>query len=209
MPASSGPANNVAVENEPEQVWGDCAAAILMRMPQARNASIRVISRCTTNFSPDPNKYPRAFTLHDGGNGEPYVSCPWTGHLRDMLNLAHEFGHALQIVASEQREMPPVTRETCAILAEICYLSFLRDQAHPLHEPLHALVRLDMGPTFARSSNALLSALSDTHLKYEYHWNYPLARSIALLSAAHLDDVALWELYSGEITLPKLISKFE
>ena len=120
-PASTVAANTVTdlpPELSPLVVWNASADAMLGRMPSLRDVIIKVRSETITEFAPNTTKYPRPFTLHDRGDGKCHVSCPWTGRAQDALNVAHEFGHALQIGASNDRFVPPVLREVAAMISE-------------------------------------------------------------------------------------------
>lgn len=42
-----------------------------------------------TLFQSDPQKYPRAFTVNDGGQGVPLVMCNYQGRVADVMSLAY------------------------------------------------------------------------------------------------------------------------
>jgi hypothetical protein len=187
----------------PEEVWQACGAAALDRMPEAAAAVGVVLSDVRVDFAPDPARYPRAFTLHDDGRGLPYASIPWDGRLSDVLAVAHEFGHALQIVASAGRAMPPVTREVCAYLSE----GWLAGAgARGLPGGLTGLHRQRLAARLAREAPVLRAALEDPGAGYAYRWNYPLAQGLALRCAVRHGDMVAWPVFAGRQPLPELIA---
>ncbi|MGZ2259396.1 hypothetical protein [Roseobacter sp. A03A-229] len=96
----------------------------------------------------------------------------------DLLALAHEFGHAVQIVASWSAgtgQMPPVARECCAFLAEQALLRHCAACFPVLTYAHHA----DDMIYFGANRDALEDAMTNWQTGYRYEWNYPLARHVA------------------------------
>ncbi|MDA5094337.1 hypothetical protein O2N63_09575 [Aliiroseovarius sp. KMU-50] len=198
--------HNKPVNLNPVDVWNTCGEAVIASMPESAAKVHHVLENATVEFSPDTARYPRAFTLHDNGRGLPYASCPWTGRGSDILMLAHEFGHALQIVACEGRDMPPVTREICAHLSEDWMLQHMQKQNRALIENLEKWAVYSAAKTLARDRKTLLAALDHPQATYNYQWNYPLARCLAWSLIKHQDPLDFWKLFRGKTNLSSLTS---
>lgn len=172
--------------------WDLVAEAVAMLVPETASF---VRQQAVVCFDPPQG---RAFTLHDAGAGVPLVACPWSGRARDLLTLAHEFGHAAQIMASPPgAAMPPVLRETCAFLAEAALLEHaagrgLLTGVAPL---LQQVWQADTQRLLGRQARPLRQALTRPEAAYDYGWNYPIARALAL---------RLWQ--SAPITIPALFA---
>lgn len=123
----------------------------------------------------------------DTGRGLPLaMSLRWGGGAADLLCLAHEAGHALQIVLSDHVFMPPVAREACAFLAELCVIAYAQRQAPALGSRLLDVWEAESATYLGSDLAALREALEDTGRGYRYRFNYPVAR----LSALHLFERA-------------------
>ena len=205
--ARAGPPSDLVPSGlVPDAVWRDVAAALAARLPVAGPQIARTRAGCRTNFAPDIMRFPRAFTLQDAAL-PPYVSCPCTGGIGDLLVIAHEFGHALQLIASAGRPVPPVARETCACLCEHWYLAHLQAARPMLHAPLAALWRAKSGRAMGPGIARLHLALADPAARYSYQWNYPMARILAHHFAQTADRAAIWRLFTAEISLRDLIQQ--
>lgn len=162
-----------------EEARNLCLRALADAFPDNPTALERLETETAINFSPDLKRFPRAFTLHNDGQGRPYISCPWRGQPNDFLTLAHELGHALQLVLSDGRDMPPVTRETCAYLSEAWLVEYLLTISHDTAAPLHALWQRRRHQVLTQGSVALRASLATPTAPYDYNWNYPLAHRFA------------------------------
>jgi hypothetical protein len=170
------------------------AAVVLARI----RAEVRV------NLSPDPKRFPRAFTLHDDGRGLPFISCPLKGRLSDLLSMAHELGHACQILASGRPDLTPLLRETAAYLAEVQVCAAVAEAEPDRGAVLSALHRARTARIMDREGRALFRALADPAATYAYGWNYPIARDLAARAARHLRPEAQWRIFTGEAKLTEL-----
>lgn len=180
--------------------WSGVIAALGKALPAAAGVLARIAADVRIDLAPDPRRFPRAFTLHDDGRGLPFISCPVKGRASDLLILAHELGHACQIVASGGSDLPPVLRETAAYLAEDLVLRTSGRAAVLTPIQLARTERI-----LARDGTVLLRALEDPGASYSYGWNYPIARLLAARAARHLSADAQWRVYTGAASLPELI----
>lgn len=159
----------------------DILARLMRAAPALAPALDQVQTRARFDLAPDRARFPRAFTLHDDGSGRPFVSCPCDGRAGDLLRLAHEIGHACQILANPGADLPPVLRETAAYLAEGLLVAGALAEGDPLAPALAARARADSHAIAARDGARLRAALADAAADppYSYRWNYPLARRLA------------------------------
>lgn len=160
------------------QAWGLCAGALRAAVPELGTQIGEVEMRAPKCLAPRAGKHPRPFTYDLGGGALPLVSLHYQDRPVDLLAMAHEVGHALQIVASQGRsdgQMPPVARECCAFLAELAILQHLPTRFAAL-APAH---QADDAIYFGDNARALAEAMTDPRQPYRYAWNYPLARHIA------------------------------
>ncbi len=169
----------------------------------------QVHSSTQTLFDPDPEKFPRAFTLNDGGAGVPLVVCNYRGGIADILTLAHEFGHAVQLVASGANFVAPAPREICAFLSELALLEHLRTQNPALHVKAKGVWQGAVGNTWRNDRIDLLAALDAPDpqgCSYDYQWNYPVARLLAIRAFTSLPPQALWPLFEGKMDAADLVN---
>lgn len=156
------------------------------------------------NTNPDLKKFPDPFTLHDGGNGFPYVSCRYDGGIGSLISLAHEAGHAIQITASGGNLVPPVMRETAAFLSEAVCEALIEAERPDLSKAV-ARHRTALDARYlGRFAKRLRDSLPLEHAAYAYVWNYPLARLLAQCAPGHLTDSELNALFSGQMKVRDL-----
>lgn len=156
-----------------------------------------------TLFAPDPEKYPRAFTVNDGGQGMPLVVCNYQGRVADVMTLAHEFGHAVQIIASDGQFMPPALREVCAFLSERAMLEYLQAHHPELYGAGRQVWQAATVKNWRKERADLLRALDDLSTPYSYQWNYPLSRSV-VSGIGEMDAAQFWPLFEGGLEPPVL-----
>lgn len=183
------------------EVWSMVAQAFGAGFGDNSALADRVMARTITEFAPDRTRFPRAFTLHDAGEGRPFVSCPFRSRLGDMLTLAHEFGHAAQILASEGRPLPPILRETCAFVSESWLLDHLKRHDPPLWSALQPVWQGQIAGYLGPDANVLRAALADPSSRYDYIWNYPLACGLA----RGMPKEQAAALFAASLTMPDLI----
>ena len=185
---------------DPVALWRRVADLLAPGFPAADGLIQRTWAVTRTDFSGTAKGSARAFTLHDDGTGHPFVACRLKGKLSDLLTLAHEFGHAAQIVASAGDAMPPALREVCACLSERLVLRGFAIEEPELAEVAQRLV--------ARGGRRrlLLQALDQPQAVYSYDWNYPLAHVVAEAVADRLNPAQLARLFAGQTRLADLMA---
>jgi len=183
-----------------DQAWQQAADAMCRRFPRSLAIVETVILNVKTDFSPNPATGSRAFTLNDGGNGFPLVSCNFRNSASDCLIIAHEFGHAVQIVASKGQFLTPVMREFCAFIGELALLSYLQNCDQALHHKLLPVWQSDSSKLFDQNLQSLKAALNDLNTPYDYQWNYPISRVLSLESETQLSSEKIWEQFGAKST---------
>lgn len=185
-------------------LWSLVAAALSAQLPEMAEDIVRAEAQTIVNFAPDPARHPRPFALYLAEKGKVYASLPLSGSAKDVILVAHEFGHALQLHLVADKGVPPILRETCAFLSEEMLLEALPDLA-PLYTAavgarLAAFRARNLGPMRAD----LLKALHNPSAIYQYDWNYPPARGLALGLLRQRDAGTAVALYRGKLTLGNL-----
>lgn len=117
----------------------------------------------------------------DLGRGRPpVITMEWTGSADDLICLAHEVAHALQIMMSNHELMPPVVREACAFLGELALIAYCHEHAPSLKDALSDVWHAENERYLGSDLDALAEALNDPGTPYQYRLNYPLARLAAI-----------------------------
>ena len=181
---------------DPGDTWRQVADFLTPFFPAGDGLAQRTWTLTRTDFSGTDRVSARAFTLHDDGTGRPVVVFWPKGRLSDLTTLAHEFGHAAQIVASGGAAMPPALREVCACLAEHLVLKGL---AVKDPETVRRARRWRAGRGL-RQRQELWEALDSPDATYCYDWNYPLARAV-VAGMADLPPADLARLFAGRMAL--------
>lgn len=192
-----------ALPTPPDAVWASIAAQLTEAMPAGADAIARTHGLTRLHRQSATAVGPRALTLHDDGTGRPVVSVRLTGRLSDHLVLAHEFGHACQIVASGTG-LPPALREVCANLAEHLVLATIFRSDPPQATMLAALFAARGWRQREKARQGLLVALSQPATLYDHSWNYPIARQIAA-DLARRPDHQIWPVFLGQRRLAALL----
>ena len=186
------------------QAWGLSTRALARRCPSVSCAAERTHIQARTNFAPDEARFPRAFTLHDDGSGDPYVSCPYHGTVGDLMAVAHEFGHAVQISASRAVQLPPVLREVCAFFSELALLAALQADDPQCFALALRVWQADTHKQFTGDLARLETALLDETTPYSYQWNYPVARILAIEANQALGPEEIGLLFGGRLNTPNV-----
>lgn len=117
----------------------------------------------------------------DFGSGQaPVITMEWTGSADDLMCLAHEVAHALQIMMSGHELMPPVAREVCAFLGELALIAHCREHVPSLIDALSDVWHAENECYLGSDLDALSEALKDPETPYQYRLNYALARLAAV-----------------------------
>ncbi|WP_323765114.1 hypothetical protein [Marinovum sp.] len=207
MPAPVAPAGAAAAGLDGPALWALVASALAEALPELAPEIARTAAETVVNFAPDRARHPRPFALYIEKKAMVYVSCPLSGGARDMVIAAHEFGHALQLHCIAGAPVAPVLRETCAFLAEELLPQALTgtapEQAGAAAEVLVRSRRRNLGPM----RRDLLASLAEGAALYDYGWNYPPARILALFMQRDAPASLRRAVFHGRVTVSELIAE--
>lgn len=196
----------------PDEAWAFCAEAMRAAFPGLEAEANKVETNVPKCLQPKSIKHPVPFTYDLGFQRMPFISLHYQDRAADLLAMAHEFGHAMQIVASWQSgegQMPPIGRDSCAFMAELALLNAQNEKV----EALLACHQADDVAYFGENKATLENAVLDDQSPYQYNWNYPLARQLAtqLVNADEADQaVAIFRAgRGGGRLLARLLSNVE
>src|SRR5262249_29849942 len=122
----------------------------------------------------------RALTINNGPSSYPTVIYRWLGEPSDLMVVAHEFAHALQILTSKEKFVTPIMREVCAFTGEIALLLSMSGTNSLEYQNLSYVWRKDNEKYLELDGKTLRSALYKMNSVYSYSWNYPIARVMAI-----------------------------
>lgn len=161
-----------------DEAWALCAESMRVAFPDLKSGIDQIEVEAPKCLQPKSTKHPKPFTYDLGFLNLPFVSLHYKDRPADLLAMAHEFGHALQIVAaweSGEGQMPPVARETCAFLGEWAVIHHSQVQ-FPLLTSTHHRDDINY---LGNKAQELKTAIQDGRAPYSYGWNYPIARLTA------------------------------
>ena len=120
-------------------------------------------------------------TIDHGVGQPPEIRMSWQGSISDLMCLAHEVAHAVQLQLSAGSFMPPVARETCAFLGELALIDWAKQNQTDLAARLLQVWREENQRYFGDDCALLRTALAEPESAYSYRMNYPLARAAAVV----------------------------
>ena len=163
----------------PDAAWRAVVDAMCAFFPSQQGVieeTFRGISKIISN---NDDRGGRALTLDHGDLSYPTIIYKYAGSVSDALVIAHEFGHALQIVLSEKKFVSPIVREVCAFASEAILLKRLQETDRARHERFAQVWRSYSRKYLLSDGHILKVALNDPDASYKYGWNYPIARYLA------------------------------
>ena len=202
---ASGDGSNYSVDVE--AAWLTTVEAMRDFLPGRRSVIDDTFDNTEKILVDRADKPRKALTLDNGPGTYPTILYSYRGEPRDHLVIAHEFGHALQIRASHGKFLPPVVREICAFLGEGALLSYILAKDPRLHDHLLRAWRKANRRHFGAQKDRLRTALSQSDAPYDYSWNYPVARYLAIqISERRSVDLA-WGVFEGQRSLSELLGE--
>ncbi len=191
---------------DPNAAWQRALAAMLDYFPGRADSISRAYIATHKVRAAGDIRAPRAMTVADGGDGFPTVYFSFDGGANSQMAIAHEFAHALQVIASGGIFTPPVTREICAFVGEAALLQYLETFNHPEYMAVVLVWRRDEYVYCRHYAAALKLALRKPAAKYSYEWNYPIARLLAREAKKNLSPDEVWRLFDGKEDLDGLMT---
>ncbi|MCR6501396.1 hypothetical protein MUO32_20380 [Shinella sp. CPCC 101442] len=191
---------------DPNGAWQRALAAMLDYFPERADSISRAYTGTHKVRAAGDIRAPRAMTVADGGDGFPTVYFSFDGGAASQMAIAHEFAHALQFIASGGIFTPPVTREICAFVGEAALLQYLETFSHSEYTAAVLVWRRDEYVYCHHYAAALKLALHEPMAKYNYEWNYPIARLLAREAKKNLSPDEVWWLFEGKEDLDGLMT---
>lgn len=194
---------------DPEATWALAISALRNFLPQQRQFVDDTFQGSEMIAIVGKRKSRRALTIDHGPAKYPTILYHFHGDASDPLVIAHEFGHALQIRASDGKFVAPVMREVCAFVAEGALLAHCREHDPPRYAAIHARWNADNRKYLNMFGAKLAAALTDRYSPYEYSWNYPVARHLAQGISRSFPPDAVWRLFQGDLSVSDLMHRLE
>jgi hypothetical protein len=191
----------------PNAAWLQAVEAMCALFPMARSTIELTFHKTSRILAKGTKTGQRAVTLNDGGNGYPLVLYTYRGEISDSMVIAHEFSHALQIIAGRGQFVAPVIRELCAFVGEIALISHLRTVGDDHLPRLQQVWARDNFKYFRVDREELESVLSRPGSVYRYNWNYPIARHLSIEISQKLAREHVWAIFEGKVPMQRLCSQ--
>jgi len=121
----------------------------------------------------------------------------WQGQPNDLICLAHEVAHAVQINLSNHAFMPPMAREVCAFLGELAVIEHAYDLSPDLFGALRDVWHKENEAYLGCDLEALSTALANPSAPYDYRQNYPAARLAAVELFRRGPGTGAYDLFSA------------
>ncbi len=191
----------------PDEVWTKIVSAMCNFLPEHQSMIEETFERSTRIAVAARGKSRKALTIDHGPAKYPTIMYNYFDDISDLFVVAHEFGHALQIRASEGLFMPPVMRETCAFLSEGAILSSCSNERAYIAENSVRYWRKSNKRYFGRLATNFEKSLGNNCRIYEYDWNYPIARFLALRISAQFSRDMIWNVFSGGYSVKRALNQ--
>ncbi|WP_299769686.1 hypothetical protein [uncultured Tateyamaria sp.] len=174
------------------------------QFPDHAEFILDVARKTQVEFVTEDDGVQRPFTLHRGAGDMPFVSIRYSGYGADLLAVAHEFGHAVQLAANPGQFIPPIHREIAAFLSERALLVYAYMPGSAIAGILQTAHRDDDAIYLGNDAVELAVAQQDPNAVYNYRWNYPVARMLAARAFRHQQPKELWSTFLGQTALLEL-----
>lgn len=188
-----------------ETAWGTTHEAMRKMFPAQKDLIGLTFENTIRIQGPRRQKSRRAATIDNGPDAYPTILYSFSAETADLLVLAHEFAHALQIRASGGHFVSPIMREVCAFVGEHALMAHISSFDTTLHNCLGLVRDAKNQRSFDIERRRLLAALSGPEPTYSYSWNYPIARYLAMELSERLKAGEIWALFQGLKTVTGLL----
>lgn len=145
------------------------------------------------------------FTLDRRPDSGPLVSLQYQGTCADLICLAHEFAHAIQIQLTTHQFINPILRELAAFIGEHALLSHLKSAESEISKSIDMSWQQENLAYLGTDVDSLLNKLDNEHAPYSYRWNYPIARILATRLHENQSAEKLWSIFLGDVPLTQCI----
>ena len=207
IPASWSDPGPQSLTLDPDGVWTEVISAMCGFLPEHQNLIEETFQKSTKIAISGQGKSRKALTIDHGPDKYPTIMYNYYGEISDLFVVAHEFGHALQIRASEGVFMSPVIREACAFLSEGALLYSFSSENPSLSDGLFNHWEKSNKRYFGTLAAKLRKSLKNADEIYDYAWNYPIARFLALRISDSFSRDLVWSVFSGNYSVGRVLNQ--
>lgn len=207
IPAYRTDPDRQSLDLDPDGMWAEIISAMCRFLPEHQNLIEETFQRSTKVAVAAKGKSRKALTIDHGPAKYPTIMYNYFGEISDLLVVAHEFGHALQIRASDGEFMSPVMREVCAFISEGALLSSYSKENSIGSEALINHWHKSNKRYFGTLAIKLKESLKNNEAIYEYGWNYPIARFLALRISGSFSQDLIWSVFSGAYSVRRVLDQ--
>ncbi|MGL5008845.1 MAG: toxin-activating lysine-acyltransferase [Paracoccaceae bacterium] len=136
-------------------------------------------------------------------NGQAEVRVRFDRPSVGIARMAHEFGHALQLVLLPNHKIPPVEREFAAFVTELIAIDQFTLENPDFTEALHA-ARDNRADYFRKKCGDILLFDLSANSNYRYEWNYPISYELASAAVNREARSFLWQALLREVRIADL-----
>lgn len=188
-----------------KNVWNLTAAAMMWFFPSRHRVLEEVRDNAQLTINEDSVMSDCSYTYYHDKTRTLMVELSYKYRPEDVLTVAHEFGHCVQLTSTKENFIPPLFRETCAFIAELIFLKYLERSYPELHTVLVKSWYSQNSHYLGQSSKMLHAATNISLQPYTYEWNYPIARVFSIIAFNSMGNKKIWELFSNfELILEKI-----
>ena len=179
-------------------------AAFLSKLPEF-SAEIECVFKDTLYTSASTSTRLKPPFFWGKATGQSQICVDFDGTARAMLDLAHEYGHALEFHISGRSLIPPVYREFLAFVCETILLDYLTSTYPERAEALRTVILDDDKTYLVDDFSSLATALRSKDVEYNYRWNYPVARYLLIWIRQNFEKKELGHLFRESRQLQKFL----
>lgn len=207
IPTCRNRADRQPLNLDPDGVWRKITSAMFNFLPEHKSLIEETFQRSKKIAVDGQGKSRKALTIDHGPAQYPTILYNYFGDISDLFVVAHEFGHAVQIRASEGKFMTPIMREICAFLSEGAMLSYCLKEDDFADRDLLKHWQRSSHRYFGKRAIDLEIALRNDNAIYEYGWNYPIARLLAIRISNNFSREMLWNVFSGDYSVRRVLNQ--
>ena len=187
-----------------EKALGLVKAAFLGKLPKLAEQIELVFSETEfTSLSAHDNLNPPYFVAQS--EGQSTVCVAFDGSARCMIDLAHEYGHALEFYISGKTLISPIYREFFAFICEAVLIDHMASARPEQAEALRSVMRDDDKTYLIDDFSNLAQSLRSEEAEYNYRWNYPVARYLSNWAVENFETEKLELLFEQSKSLDEFL----
>lgn len=177
--------------SEAKKIWAKAASNCLVEL----NGPIEAVCNLSEIRPLAESDFSEPHIIDHGSDKAPTVYLDYHNDSQGLMVLAHELGHALQLVATRRScsdaFMPPIARECCAFLSELALIAY----SSQLSGHCLGYWQTSDRVVWETCADKLAVVLQDDQTSYDYDLNYIPARVAAINLFVGPDP--LWSLFTS------------